>query len=188
MSQVSTKIAAQRPGYSGFRFGPAGLRLEANAHPCLHRMNPPPTPLSLMAVLSASMSLAPLAFASDLTAPDTHHQVTCPAPADAPCIMKRPFHAMDYTLLTKDVTITEGNGVWIVDLTKKTSKKQTIRVVDFYGELHTIDITLEAAAKPETAAKPARTNTKTAAPADKKSPPTLDANGKPISLEKYMGK
>lgn len=154
-------------------------------------MNSIKTTLRLLIGISVSAFVTLNAVGSELTAPDNHHQVTCPDPAEAPCIMKRPFHSMDYTLLTKDVSISEGNGVWLVNLAKspnKAHKKQTIRVMDFYGELHTIDVTLEAATKPETVAKSAKTNTKAAVTADKKNASMTDSNGKPISLEKYISK
>lgn len=104
--------------------------------------------------------------------------------------MKRPFHSMDYTLLTKEVSISEGNGVWVVDLAKiqtKPGKKYTIRVMNFFGELHTIDVTLEGGTKSE-AAKSTKTRAKTVAPVDKKNASMTDDNGKPISLEKYIAK
>ncbi len=96
---------------------------------------------------------------------------------------------MDYTLLTKDVGISEGNGVWIVSLEKnKTQKKQTLRVLDFYGQLHNIDVTVEAATKSENAVKSPRSTTKTVTQEDKKKPSTTDSSGKPISLEKFISK
>ena len=143
----------------------------------------------LMALLSVPVFTHPPLAANELTTSEIHHVVTCPDPADAPCIMKRPFNAMDYTVLTKDIGITEGNGVWIVSLAKsKASKKQTVRVMDFFGQLHTIDVTVEAVAKSEKAAQPTRTNSKAAAQPDKKKPTDTDAGAKPISLEKFISK
>ncbi len=98
---------------------------------------------------------------------------------------------MDYTVLTKDVSISEGNGVWIVNLAKtqtKPNKKITIRVMDFYGELHTIEVALENAKKSEIAVKSAKPSTRAIAPADKKTPASTDSSGKPISLEKFIAK
>ncbi len=98
---------------------------------------------------------------------------------------------MDYTVLTKDVSISEGNGVWMVNLAKiqtKSNKKHTIRVMDFYGELHTIEVTVEEAKKTENAAKTGKPSLRAAVPADKKTPATTDSNGKPISLEKFIAK
>jgi len=137
------------------------------------------------------MFIADGAISNELTTPEKHHSVNCPDSADMPCIMKRPFNSMDYTLLTKDVNISEGNGVWIVNLAKnqgKTSKKQIIKVMDFYGDLHVIDINVAGSAKNESATKLPKANAKAVAAEKKNTPSPKDQSEKPISLEKYISK
>jgi hypothetical protein len=105
--------------------------------------------------------------------------------------MKRPFNAMDYTVLTKDVNISEGNGVWIVSFAKnpnKAIKKQIIKVMDFYGELHIININVAESIKSENTTKSSKSNARAIAPEIKNSSSSKEPDAKPISLEKYISK
>jgi hypothetical protein len=141
--------------------------------------------------LSASVIFMGQAIANELTKPETHHFVSCPDPVDTPCIMKRPFNAMDYTVLTKDVNISEGNGVWIVSFAKnpnKAIKKQIIKVMDFYGELHIININVAESIKSENTTKSSKSNARAIAPEIKNSSSSKEPDAKPISLEKYISK
>jgi hypothetical protein len=146
---------------------------------------------ALIICLTVSMLINGRVLSGELTTSEIHHFVNCPDPADTPCIMKRPFNSMDYTLITKDVSISEGNGVWIVNLANnpnKTTKKQTIRVMDFYGELHVIGVTVMGSAKSENVAKPQKSNAKSTAQEKTNEPPSKGQNEKPISLEKFISK
>jgi hypothetical protein len=98
---------------------------------------------------------------------------------------------MDYTVITKDVSIGEGNGVWIMNLAKspsKTSKKQIVRVMDFYGELHVIDVTVMGSTKSENVAKPQKSSAKAVVQEKIDAPSSKSQNEKPISLEKFISK
>jgi hypothetical protein len=92
-------------------------------------------------MLPASLS------ATELSITEVHHAVTCPDPGESPCIMKRPFSSSEYTIITKSVDIQEGNGVWIVrfktDLNRNVLANQNIRLLDFYGGSHVIDVTFD---------------------------------------------
>jgi hypothetical protein len=145
----------------------------------------------LIIYLSVSMFITDRVLSGELTTSEIHHYVNCPDPAETPCVMKRPFNSMDYTLITKDVSISEGNGVWIVTLAKtpnKTTKKQIIRVMDFFGELHVIDVTVIGPTKSENSAKPQKSNAKAAVQEKISEPSSKGQSEKPISLEKFISK
>ena len=145
----------------------------------------------LIIYLSFSMLISDRVLSNELTTSEIHHSVNCPDTADTPCIMKRPFNSMDYTVITKDVSIGEGNGVWIMNLAKspsKTSKKQIVRVMDFYGELHVIDVTVMGSTKSENVAKPQKSSAKAVVQEKIDAPSSKSQNEKPISLEKFISK
>jgi hypothetical protein len=147
--------------------------------------------LIFLITILASLTVSGPILSGELTTSEVHHFVSCPDPSDAPCIMKRPFNSMDYTLFTKDVNISEGNGVWIVSFPKiqnKTNDRQIIRVMDFYGVSHVIETTITGSKKSETVVKPKKSNVKAVLQENQNSPPSTSGDGKPISLEKYIAK
>ena len=142
-------------------------------------------------IILASITASDPILSGELTTSEVHHFVSCPDPSDAPCIMKRPFNSMDYTLFTKDVNISEGNGVWIVDFPKnqiKTNSRQIIRVMDFYGVSHVIETTITGSKKSEVVVKQPKSSTKAVLQENQKNPSSISGDGKPISLEKYITK
>jgi hypothetical protein len=147
-------------------------------------------PIFLNIVL-ASMTASDPILSGELSTSEVHHFVSCPDPSDAPCIMKRPFNSMDYTLFTKDVNISEGNGVWIVSLPKnqnKTNNRQIIRVMDFYGVSHVIETTITGSKKSEAVVKQTKSSAKAVLQEKPNNPSLTSGDGKPISLEKFIAK
>ena len=108
-------------------------------------------------MIAASVYVAVTAHSGDLNVRAMMHMVGCPSPGSIPCVMKRPFNVMQYTLLTKNVEITELNGVWSVTFDgsafKKSDRPFEMHLLDFYGNAHVIEVTFDKSNIDETEVK-----------------------------------
>ncbi len=82
--------------------------------------------------------------AADLTIPVTLHRASCPPPATAPCVIRKPVGS-GYRVLTPEVSVEDSGDRWVIGFGKKAAK--SIRVLDMDGGLHEIEISFAARAK-----------------------------------------